>query len=87
MEVTRSFFLNALKEAASYGANKALEEAGLSKPYVSMNKANKMYGKGTIKRMVEEGLINPVKDGANSSTIKIDRKDLRAAAMVLDVNY
>lgn len=87
MEVTRQFFLNALKMAAEYGASKALEEAGLDTPFISMNKAHKMYGKGTVKRMIDMGLINPEKDGINSSTIKIDKKELRAAATTLNINH
>ena len=87
MEITRSFFMNALKEAASYGASKALEDAGLLKPYVSMNQANKIHGKGTVKKMIDKGLIHPIKEGVKTSTIKIDRKELNAAAMVLKVNY
>lgn len=79
--------MKALKEAAYAGATRALTEAGLTTPFISMNKANKIYGKGTIKRMLDEELIHPVKEGVNSSTIKIDRVELEAAAMVLNVHY
>ncbi|QEL01092.1 hypothetical protein FKG96_09830 [Olivibacter sp. LS-1] len=85
MEITRALFIKSLQEAAYMGAQLALTEAGLSKNFVSKNKAEKQYGKGTIKRMIEEGLINPVKDGYNTSTIRINVSELKAAAMVLNV--
>lgn len=72
-----------LKHAAYAGATRALVEAGMSTPYVSRNRAAKIYGKGAIKLMIEQGLITPVKTGMNTSTIQINRTELDAAAVVL----
>jgi len=87
MEITRALFMKALEQAAYAGATRALAEAGLTKAFISKNKAEKRYGKGVIRIMIEEGLLNPIKEGVNTSTIKISVTELSAAAIILNINY
>lgn len=64
-----------LQNAAEMGAKKALLELGLAKPFLSLSQAQKVYGK-RVHRWIKEGLINKVKDGDATSTVRLDRIQL-----------
>ena len=68
-----------LKEAAELGAQKALIEADLLRPYISLAAANRKYGEGTVERWSQERLIEVLQDGPNSN-YRIDRIQIEAVA-------
>jgi len=65
-----------LTDAAELGARRIAKELGISKPFMSQNEAWKIYGRRTIERWIEEGLITPQKDGNATSKIRLDRMEL-----------
>lgn len=73
-------FRNALIDAAEIGARKALEEMGLSKPYVKLREAQRMYGTAIVNRWIKEQLLTPVKDGNRNASVRINRIELEAVA-------
>ena len=73
-------FRNALIDAAEIGAKKALEQAGLMKPYIKLREAQRLYGEAIVKRWINEGLINTIKDGQRNSSVRIDRIQIEAVA-------
>ncbi len=59
----------------------ALIESGQLSRYISYNEATKPrskggYGRGTVDRWVNEGLLQKVKDGKNNSKVRFDRLKL-----------
>jgi len=46
-----------LTDAVELGAKKALQEAGILKPYLKKSEAYRLYGRGVVDRWIEEGLI------------------------------
>jgi len=77
---TETEYRNALVDAAELGAMKALETAGLLKPYIKLREANRMYGSAIVGRWYQEGLIHFIKDGNNNSSVRIDRIEIEATA-------
>ena len=71
---------NLLADAAELGAKKALQEAGLLRPYLSMNEAKRKYGRAIVDRWVAEELIKVLKDGNASAKCRIDRIQIEAVA-------
>ena len=72
-QFTHKELLGLLSEAAEAGANKALIESGALKPFISKNQADKSYGRRNVDRWIREGLVIAIKDGTNSSSVRIDR--------------
>lgn len=72
-------FISLLMEAAELGAKKALIDADLLRPYISMSAANRKYGESTVERWFQEGLIDLIQDGPNSN-YRIDRIQIEAVA-------
>lgn len=68
-----------LKEAAELGAQKALIEADLLRPYISLAAANRKYGESTVERWDKERLIDIIQDGPGSN-YRIDRIQIEAVA-------
>jgi hypothetical protein len=68
-----------LKEAAELGAQKALIEADLLRPYISLAAANRKYGGGIVERWIQERLIEIIQDGPGSN-YRIDRIQIEAVA-------
>ena len=50
------------------------------KPYISKREAYKLYGRAIVDRWIKEGLIKEIKDGENSSTVRIDRIQIEIIA-------
>lgn len=67
-------------EPGRNGALRALEMAGLLKPFLKLSEAQRLYGEATVRRWIREGLINPVKDGDATSTVRIDRLQIEAVS-------
>jgi len=65
-----------LTDASELAAEKVIIKMGLGKPFISQNQAWKVYGRRTVERWIEEGLIEPTKDGTSTSNIRLDRMQL-----------
>lgn len=74
-------YRNALIDAGTVSAMKALQEAGLMTPYIKISQAYRLHGRYVVDRWIEEGLIKKIKDGNKSATVRIDRIQLEAVAM------
>jgi len=72
-------YRNALVEAAELGAKRALTEAGLLKPYLSLKKSYRKYGEAVVKRWIMDGNIHPKQDGPSSKK-RIDRLEIESVA-------
>lgn len=60
-------------------AQKALIEADLLRPFISLAAANRKYGEGTVERWAQEGLIDIIQDGPGSN-YRIDRLQIEAVS-------
>lgn len=60
-------------------AQKALIEADLLRPFISLAAANRKYKEGTVKRWADEGLIEVIQDGPGSN-YRIDRVQIEAVS-------
>jgi hypothetical protein len=81
-EVTMPKFvlMGMLKDAAELGAQIALAKSGSIKPYISKREAYRIYGRGTVERWIKEELISPLKDGNDTSKIRIDRAQIESVS-------
>ena len=73
-------YRNALIDAAEIGARKALQEAGLIKPYIKLREAYRKYGESIVRRWMAEGLIKTVKDGPRNASVRISRIEIETVA-------
>jgi len=73
-------FRNALVDAAHVGAQKALVDLGLAKPYLKKNEAYRIYGARIVKRWIREGLVKEIKDGDRTASVRLSRIDLETIA-------
>jgi len=80
LPATRAEYIRALQDVAEIGAQKALEKAGLLKPYLKLREAKRMYGPAIVERWVREGLVDKIKDGDNSANVRINRAQIEAVA-------
>lgn len=69
-----------LRAVFEAGFNACAVECGLLKPYLSLNQAQKKYGRKTVNRWIDEGLIKVIKDGTGTSKKRIDRKEIEMVA-------
>ena len=73
-----------LADAVEIGFKKGLMTGTVSetklKPYISKKQASKLYGRAIVDRWIKEGLVKEIKDGDNSSTIRIDRIQIEIIA-------
>lgn len=65
-----------LKDAAELGSLKTLIAVGNIPEMISQREAYKLYGEGTVKRWVKEGLIKRHKDGDATSKVRYSRIEL-----------
>lgn len=77
---SRVEYVNALIDAAELGAKKALEGAGLLKPYLSVREAKRVYGPTVVDRWIKEDLLKVLKDGNASAKCRISRIQIEAVA-------
>lgn len=85
---TETEYRNALLDAAEMGAQKALIEVGLLKPYFKLREAQRRYGEAIVNRWIREGLITPIKDGGRTASVRIDRMQIEAIAKTCNrANY
>ena len=73
-----------LADAVEIGFKKGLMTGTMSeiklKPYISKREAHRLYGRAIVDRWIKEGLIKEIKDGDNSSTVRIDRIQIEIIA-------
>lgn len=77
---SRIEYINALRDASEMGAMKALEQAGLLKPYLTERAAKKKYGPAVVDRWIRERLVTVIKDGDRTAKKRIDRLQIEAVA-------
>ena len=77
---SRVEYINALRDASEMGAIKALEVAGLIKPYLSEREAKRKYGPKIVERWIKESLVIVLKDGDGTASKRIDRLQIEAVA-------
>lgn len=73
-------YRNALVDAAELGAQKALENAGLLRPYLKLREAQRQYGVRVVNRWIKEGLVRPIKDGDRTASVRISRLEIESIA-------
>lgn len=73
-------FRNALIDAAELGAQKAMELAGITSATIRITEAYRQYGRRLVERWIREDLIHPVKDGNNTSAVRISRTEIASVA-------
>ena len=71
--------ISLMLEVGEISAKKALQEADLLRPFISLAAANRKYGEGTVERWAQEGLINIIQDGPGSN-YRIDRLQIEAVS-------
>ena len=73
-----------LADAVEIGFKKGLMTGSVSeiklKPYISKKEAYRLYGRAIVDRWIKEKLIKEIKDGDNSSTVRIDRIQIEIIA-------
>lgn len=69
-----------LEQAAEMGAKHALIQNGLLKPYLKKSEAYRQYGRRNVEHWIDDGLVNPRKDGDHSAAWRLDRLELEAIA-------
>jgi hypothetical protein len=79
MEIELFELRRLLTDAVELGAKKALQEAGILKPYLKKSEAYRLYGRGIV-----EGLIKIRKDGNQSAAWRLDRIELEIVAKSLN---
>jgi hypothetical protein len=77
---TETEYLNAIVDAAKMGATAALAEAGITKPFLKLCEAHRLYGRSVVDRWIKEGLVKPLKDGNRNAGVRIDRIKIEAVA-------
>ncbi len=70
-----------IEGAVKAGVNLALTELGMVKAYLSKAEAYKVYGRKQVDRWISEKLIDPIKDGTNTSKIRLSRIELESISL------
>ncbi len=81
IDCTPGQFQELIANAVNIGYQKALVENGQLKAYLSKADAYRKYGRRQVDRWIREKLVTKVKDGTNSSSIRLDRTELETVAM------
>ena len=80
MEISEVDLRRLLTDVAEIAVQKTLIATGNLKPYISLNQAYKMYGRSTVDRWAEKGLVKLLKDGDKNSRVRIDRVEIETVA-------
>ena len=75
-----------ISEAEKKGAEMALIEYGAIKARIPQRILHKQEGKTIVRRWEREGLVHPIKAGANTSSVLYDRMEVYKARMT-DILY
>lgn len=74
-----------LQSAAEMGAVLALAKTAKLKVYLKKSEAFKLYGRANVENWILEGLITPRKDGDHSASWRIDRMELEAIHVAIEL--
>lgn len=80
MAVIDRMQLMQLRAVMEVGYRKCAAECGLIKPYISQKEAFDKYGRGTVERWIDEGLITVIKDGPGRCKCRIKRDEIELVA-------
>ncbi|WP_147381232.1 hypothetical protein [Parabacteroides sp. AM08-6] len=80
-----SEIIRLVKEAYESGAEKVLAEIG-HKDFMYQNEAFRKYGRITVEKWRDAGLIRVFKDGERSSRIRIPIEDLHRVSMSSNIH-
>lgn len=69
-----------IQDIVKITTHKVLIETGQMKPFISKNEAYRRYGRGTVERWIDEGLVKQIKDGDRNCDIRIDRVQIETVA-------
>lgn len=69
-----------LQAAYEAGFKRCAEELELLKPYLSLNRCYKRWGRKTVDRWADEGLITVIKDGTGTSKCRVLREQIELVA-------
>lgn len=70
--------------AAGYSA--CMANFGHLSPYISLKQANDTYGRRIVARWIEEGLVEPIKDGDGHRKCRINREQIEIVASMSNRN-
>lgn len=60
--------------------NRLASELGLHKPYLSLKQCYDKYGRATVDRWADEGLIEIIKDGPRNNKCRVNREKIELVA-------
>lgn len=69
-----------IQAAYKAGYDKCLQDRGELSKYISRNEAHKIYGRRTVDRWADEGLITIIKDGEKNCRCRILREEIELVA-------
>jgi hypothetical protein len=78
---SESEFIEILKAVPRFSSVQSLISAGLIKRFISKAEAYRQYGRANVDFWIKSDLVKMVKDGDNSSTLRLDRIQLEAVAL------
>ncbi len=81
IDCTPGQFQELIANAVNIGYEKALADNGQIKAHLTKAEAYRKYGRRQVDRWLREKLIDKIKDGTNSSSIRLDRTQLETVAM------
>lgn len=82
IKMEEKIFKDMLSDCFEMGFKKGLIVCGQLKPYLSKSEAYKAYGRRKVEAWIRNGLLNEIKDGDNTSTVRIDRIEIEKVASV-----
>lgn len=72
--------LNQMQAIFEAGFNKCAAALGKIPPYISQKEAHDTYGRRTVERWADEGLIEIIKDGTRNARCRILRSQIELVA-------
>ncbi len=69
-----------IQAAYEAGFTRCMSVYGKLRPYMSLKEAYDTYGRSTVTRWIDEGLVNRIKDGTGTSRCRINREQIAAVA-------
>lgn len=69
-----------IQDIVKITTHKVLVETGQLKPFISKNEAFRRYGRATVERWIDEGLVKLIKDGDKNCDCRIDRVQIETVS-------
>ena len=80
IEMTPREFRQVVSDVMEIAVKQTLVSLGMLKPYLTKAEAYKIYGRKQVDRWLKEKLIEKIKDGTNTSSIRLSRIELEKVA-------